>query len=119
MFIVGNNNRFAHAAACAVAKQPARAYNPLYIYGNVGIGTNDPVKKLHLYQAAGGGIFQIESSNTLLYFGVNNDDNDAYMWVSTNDDLRFGTNDTERIRIKKFQDINGMEITHDIFKKKI
>ena len=44
-FIVGNNNRFAYAAAVAVAQQPAKAYNPLYIYGNVGIG------KTHLLHA--------------------------------------------------------------------
>ena len=44
-FIVGNNNRFAFAAAEAVAKRPAKAYNPLYIYGSVGIG------KTHLLHA--------------------------------------------------------------------
>ena len=37
-FIIGNNNRFAFAAAEAVSKRPAKAYNPLYIYGSVGIG---------------------------------------------------------------------------------
>ena len=44
-FIVGNNNRFAFAAAEAVAKRPSKAYNPLYIYGSVGIG------KTHLLHA--------------------------------------------------------------------
>ncbi|MDO9555022.1 MAG: chromosomal replication initiator protein DnaA [Atribacterota bacterium] len=60
-FVVGNGNRFAHAACLAVAQSPAKSYNPLFVYGKVGLG------KTHLMQAIGSYIMQQNSKIKVLY----------------------------------------------------
>ena len=60
-FVVGSSNRFAHAASLAVAQSPAKAYNPLFLYGDVGLG------KTHLMQAIGHFIASKKTNKKVVY----------------------------------------------------
>lgn len=60
-FVIGNSNKFAHAAAVAVAENPGTAFNPLFIYGNSGLG------KTHLLLAIGQKIHETDSAAKIVY----------------------------------------------------
>jgi len=82
-FVVGPANQFGHAAAMASAQSPSRAYNPLFIYGGVGLG------KTHLMQAIGNFIFSNKTRSKVCYTTCESFTNEYIDALQTNSLAKF------------------------------
>ena len=82
-FVVGPSNRFAHAASMAVAESPAKSYNPLFIYGPVGLG------KTHLMQAIGHEMYRRNPRTRVLYITSEQFTNQLINAIKTGGTLKF------------------------------
>ena len=110
-FIVGNSNKFAHAAAIAVAEKPGQAYNPLFIYGNSGLG------KTHLLLAIGQAIHEKNPTKKVVY--VKGDDFTNQMVKSikegTGEDFRTKYRNVDLFLVDDIQFIAGKQQTQNEF----
>jgi len=110
-FVVGNSNKLAHAACQAVAKSPGKTYNPLFIYGGVGLG------KTHLMQALGNEILKKYPPKKVIYLACESFVNDFIKAISTGDTNRFKNNyrNVDVLLIDDIQFLAGKEGTQEEF----
>lgn len=110
-FIIGKSNELAYAAADAVAQAPGRVYNPLFIYGETGLG------KTHLMQAIGHAIAQRTPNIRLLYIGTEQFTNEyvAAIQSRTTQDFRRRFRETDLLLVDDVQFLKGKEATQEEF----
>ena len=110
-FVVGNNNNFAHAAARAVAETPGKAYNPLFLYGGVGLG------KTHLLHAIGQHVVANRKNARVAYVSSEKFTNEYIVGIQNNQLVKFRKKyrQTDVLLIDDIQFLAGKERIQEEF----